>query len=143
MQKSTVPKIESLVDALGFIHGMHVPSSLAYQLRSPLLIKSFAKPGKHVLDPEGRRVFPSLLSGYKASEYDMKLKVQGQSRAGLQPTDRIRNLFGVYGIKDLAEVDKGINFLRHALQDDTISRDTPLSYFIEEAQNGPNNNDNA
>lgn len=139
--KSTVPLYEALVDAVGFLFGMHIPGSLAYQLRSPLLIKSFAKPGKHILDAEGRRVFPSLLSGYKASVYDMGLKVTGQSRAGLKPTDRLRNLLGVYGIKDLPDVDKVVTFLRYALKDQSISRDTPLSYFIQEEITHGNSND--
>lgn len=140
-EKSTVPLYEALVDGIGYLNGMHIPGSLAYQLRSPLLIRSFAKPGKHILDAEGRRVFPSLLSGYKASVYDMGLKVTGQSRAGLQPTDRLRNLLGVYGIKELPDVDKVVVFLRYALKDKTINRDTQLSYFIQEtATNGSNDN---
>lgn len=132
--KNSVPKIESLVDAIGHFNRIEVPSSLAYQLRSPLLIKSFAKPGKHILDSEGRRVFPSLLSGYKASVYDMELKVKGQSRAGLKPEDCLRNLLGVYGIKDYNDAENVVKFLRHALKDDTVCRDTPLSYFIEETK---------
>lgn len=140
--KSTVPHVEALVDAIAKRNRIEVPSSLAYQLRSPLLIKSFAKPGKHVLDPEGRRIFPSLLSGYKASVYDMELKVRGQSRAGLKPTDKLKNLLGVYGIKDYIEVDSIVSFLRHALKDSTISRDTSLSYFVQETING-NTDDNA
>lgn len=135
-QKSTVPKIESLVDAIGLRNGIDVPSSVAYQLRSPLLIKSFAKPGKHILDSEGRRVFPSMLSGYKAAVYDMDLKVQGKSRAGLKPTDKLRNLLGVYGVKNFIEVNKIVKFLQHALKDKTISQDTELSYFIEDIQHG-------
>jgi hypothetical protein len=133
-RKSNVPLVESLVDCIGSLHGIQHPGSMAYQLRSPLLIKSFAKPGKHVVDADGRRIFPSLLSGYKAAVYDMELKVRGQSRAGLKPTDGLRNLLGVYGIKELVEVDKAVTFLRHALGDMTIHRDTPLSYFIEEAK---------
>lgn len=140
--KSTVPPIEAIVDAIAKRNRIEVPSSLAYQLRSPLLIKSFAKPGKHVLDPEGRRVFPSLLSGYKASVYDMELKVRGQSRAGLRPTDKLKNLLGVYGIKDYMEVDSIVSFLRFALQNMSINKDTPLSYFAPEVTDG-NSNDNA
>lgn len=133
-RKTNVPLVESLVDAVSSVHGMQHPGSLAYQLRSPLLIKSFAKPGKHIVDADGRRIFPSLLSGYKAAVFDMDLKVRGQSRAGLKPTDGLRNLLGVYGIKDLPDVDKVVTFLRYALGDMTIHRDTPLSYFIEEQQ---------
>lgn len=133
--KNTVPKIEALVDSIGHHNRIEVPSSLAYQLRSPLLIRSFAKPGKHVLDSEGRRVFPSLLSGYKASVFDMELKVKGKSRAGLVSDDRLKNLLGVYGIKDYNDTENVVKFLRYALKDDSICRDTPLSYFIEETKN--------
>lgn len=141
--KSTVPPIEAIVDAIAKRNRIEVPSSLAYQLRSPLLIKSFARPGQHVLDEEGRRVFPSLLSGYKASVYDMELKVRGLSRAGLKPTDKVRNLLGVYGIKDYMEVDSIVSFLRFALKDMSISKDTPLSYFAPEVPEDGNSNDNA
>lgn len=130
--KSSVPKIEALVDSVGRRNRIEVPSSIAYQLRSPLLIKSFAKPGKHILDSEGRRVFPSLLSGYKAAVYDMELKVKGKSRAGLKPEDRLKNLLGVYEIKEYIEIDSIVSFLRHALKDPSITKDTPLSYFIED-----------
>ncbi len=151
-QKSTVPKIEALVDAIGLRNGIDVPSSLAYQLRSPLLIKSFAKPGKHILDTEGRRVFPSMLSGYKAAVYDMELKVSGKSRAGLKPTDKLRNLLGVYGIRSSFnddasvriaidnDIKKIVTFLRHALKDQSITANTELSYFIENTPNDDSSN---
>jgi len=124
-----VNKIECLVDAISRCNGGNDPESLCYHLRNPLLIKSFARPGKHETDEQGRRVFTSWLSGYKASLYDIELKISGNSRAGLKPSDTLTNLLGVYGIKEPGGISNVVSFLRRALKDQTISKDTPLSFF--------------
>ena len=126
-----VNRAEAIVDALGKVNGMANPLSDAYALRNPLMIRSFARPGKHETDDQGRRVFSSLLSGYKAGLFDVTLKIEGKSRAGLKPTDTLTNLLGVYGIKELGGIDTIVKFLRQALKDPGISKDTPLSYFME------------
>ena len=126
-----VNRIESIVDVLGKLNGMGDPSSDAYALRNPLLMRSFARPGKHETDDSGRRVFTSLLSGYKAAVFDVTLKIEGKSRAGLKPTDTVTNLMGVYGIRELGGVAAAVKFLKVALKDPEISKDTPLSYFME------------
>ena len=123
-------RVEALVDAIGKIKGASDPSSEAYKLRNPLLIKSFAKPGKHETDDQGRRVFSSWLSGLKASYFDCHLKISGNSRAGLKPTDALANVLGVYGIKELGGIKAVVLFLRKALDDESISKDTELSYFL-------------
>lgn len=130
MEKHKVPKVEALVDAIGWVNEFHNPDSAAYQLRSPLLLQSFALPGKHVINQDGLRVFPSSVSGYKAAVYDMGLKITSNSRARLRPTDNLVNLLGVYRIKD-AKIRAVVEFLRSALDDDSISEETSLSYFIE------------
>lgn len=122
-------KIEALVDAIGKANGIHNPESEAYRLRNPLLIRSFARPGKHETDEQGRRVFTSLLSGYKAALFDMELKITGKSRAGLLSTSTLANVLGVYGIKELGGVSTVVSFLRRALGDQAIDSTTPLSYF--------------
>lgn len=126
--------IEALVDALGKINGIHEPESDAYRLRNPLLIRSFARPGKHETDEKGRRVFKSLLSGYKAAVFDMDLKIKGQSRAGLQPSSTLANLLGVYGIKEPTGIGTVVSFLRRALGDQTITSSTLLSYFTSQKE---------
>lgn len=126
-----VNRIEAIVDILGKLNGMGDPESEAYALRNPLLIRSFARPGKHETDEGGRRIFSSFLSGYKAALFDAQLKLSGKSRAGLKPTDELSHLLGVYGIKELGGIGSVVNFLRKALQDDSISKNTPLSYFME------------
>lgn len=126
-----VNKIEALVDAIGKLHGTSNPDSHCYQIRNPLKMRSFARAGKHEVDDDGQRVFASWLAGYKAAIYDMDLKVRGQSRAGLKTEDRVRNLLGVYGISEIAAIDNVVSFLRRALKDPTITKETPLVYFIE------------
>lgn len=127
----SINRIEALVDALARLNGADDPLSDCYKLRNPLLIRSFARPGKHMIDDKGRRVFPSWLAGYKAACFDMDLKVRGQSRAGLKSTDTLTNLLGVYGLNNNQAVGRVTNFLKRALTDDGINIHTPLSYFIE------------
>lgn len=122
-------KLEALVDAIGKANGIHNPESETYKLRNPLLIKSFARPGKHETDEKGRRIFSSMLSGYKAGLFDIDLKIRGKSRAGLQPTDTLANLLAVYGIKEPGGISNIVSFLRRALSDQEINAYTPLSYF--------------
>ncbi len=125
----SVNKIECLVDAISKINGGGNPESDCYLLRNPLLIRSFARPGKHETDVQGRRVFTSWLSGYKAALYDCELKISGNSRAGLKSTDTLTNLLGVYGIKEPGGISNIVSFLRRALKDQDITKDTSLSYF--------------
>jgi hypothetical protein len=124
-------RIECLVDAIARLNAAFNPESEIYRLRNPLGIKSFARPGKHNTDEQGRRIFTSFLSGYKACVYDIDLKLRGQSRAGLKPTDHLENLLGVYNIHHKVGIDHVVSFLRRALDDQTISKNTPLSYFLE------------
>lgn len=124
-------KIEALVDAIARANGMADPESAPYRLRNPLLIRSFARPGKHETDENGRRIFSSLLSGYKAGLFDIELKLTGKSRAGLKPDNTLANLLAVYGIKELGGISLIVSFLRRALKDQTISGSTPLSYFTD------------
>ena len=124
-------KCESLVDAIGNLNGAFGnPESEAYRLKSPLMLRSFARVGKHEVNERGLRIFPSMLSGYKAATFDMALKLSGNSRAGLKPTDTLENLLRVYGLTEILAHKKCVNFLRRSLQDETISVKTSLSYFL-------------
>ena len=132
-QMNREKKIESIVCAIGTLNGAFSnPESDAHQLNSPLLLRSFARPGKHEVDEQGRRIFPSMLSGFKASTYDALLKISGNSRAGLKPaTDCLENLLRVYGITELLGQKKAVNYLKRSLKNENISVKTPLSYFLE------------
>jgi hypothetical protein len=124
-----IDKVEAIVDALAFLHKSYQADSPGYILRNPILLRSFAKPGKHEITEEGIRVFDSLLGGYLAAVFDVKKKVSGGSNSGIKKTDRLVNLLGVYGINQESEINTVVYFLRKALQDPSITSKTPLSYF--------------
>lgn len=122
-------KYEAIVDAIAYTLKAYQADSLAYTLRNPILLKSYAKPGKHEINEDGIRIFDSLLGGYKAAVWDIELKVSGTSNAGLLATDKLRNLLGVLGIKQEPEILSVCYFLRKALGNPDINPLTPLSYF--------------
>lgn len=105
------------------------PDSIAYQIKNPLLIMSFARPGKHEVDVEGRRVFHTWLAGYKSGLFDLEMKVSGKSRSGLRDGDTLANICRVYGISEKLGQQQVCKFLKRALKDDSISLDTPITYF--------------
>lgn len=126
-----VSRVEALSDAIGKLNQINVPESLSYQLRNPLLLKSYAKLGRHDVNSDGLRVFGSLLAGMKAGLFDLELKLKGLSRAGLKPTDQLKNLLGCYGIHDKAALDYIVAFIRRAISDQSVSATTQLSFFLE------------
>lgn len=126
-----IDRTEALVDAIGALHEYHRPDSEAYQLRNPLLLKSYAAPGKHNVDEKGRRQFDSFLGGYKSAYFDAALKISGGSATGLTPEDKLKNLLAVYGLKQENDQMAVVHFLRKAIGDKDIDLSTPLQYFIE------------
>ena len=127
-----INRVEAIVDAISKLNGCsNNPESDSYQLRNPLMVRSFARPGKHEVNNDGVRAFSSLLAGYKAGVFDMTLKLSGKSRAGLKPEDTLENLLGCYGIHGKAATDNIVSWLRRSLKDDSISARTELSFFLE------------
>jgi len=125
-------KIEALVDAVAHLKGSSTnPDSNLYQIRNPIGAMSFSKPGRNEIDTEGHRVFKSWLAGYRAAVFDLTIKCKGESRANLKPTDLLENLLRVLGIPEKLGQDQVVKFLRRALKEPSISRTTPLSYFVE------------
>lgn len=129
--KTKVKRSEAIVDAIAALNNFHKPDSTAYQLRNPLLLKSFAKPGKHEVNEDGLRIFDSALGGLKSAIFDVELKISGESNTGLKPTDKLRNLLAVYGMRQESDILSIVYFLRKALADKDIDQYTPLSYFSE------------
>lgn len=124
-----IKQIECLVDSVAALKGWHTPESRSYILRNPLMIRSFAKAGKHEITEDGYRIFTSALAGYKSCCYDMECKLSGGSRAGLKSDSTLVNLAGVYELQPGLAVTQIVRFLKRALLDETITKDTPLSYF--------------
>src|SRR5271169_2963604 len=127
-------KLEHLVNAIARLNGMLDPESNCYRLKNPLMLKSYALPGKHEIDEVGVRVFQSILNGYKAAMFDIDLKASGKSRANAGPASTLEVFLKCYDIKTSAAVDHIVSFLRRALSDQNISKNTLMNYFTDEAQ---------
>ena len=129
-------RLEALLDGIGSFNGaFDDPESAAYQLKNPLLLKSFGPPGKHETDSEGRRKFESLVAGYRAGLYDLQIKCGGSSRAKLKSNDTVASLFRVYGIFEPTSFKKILSFVRRSLHDETVNDKTELSYFYKPENN--------
>lgn len=128
----TLNKTEVLLDAISKLNGASAdPESDAYKLRNPLLIKSFARPGKHETDSQGRRIFSSFLNGYKAGLFDLELKISGKSRARVTVESTLEQLLACYEIRTKMAIEHVVSFVRRALNDQSISASTPISFFAE------------
>ena len=126
-----IRRIDALVDAIAHLHGWHSPVSDAYRLRNPLLLKAFSP--KHQKDEEGRRIFSSFTSGYDNACLDVAIKCSGKSHSKLTPESTLTELVCVYG-NPITAVRHVKNFLRAALNDDTIKESQKLGWFIEDAR---------
>ena len=128
----SVNRIEGLLDAIASIKGWGNPESEAYQLRNPLLVQSFSRPGKNEITDSGVRIFSSSLAGLRACLFDLELKVSGKSRAGLKADDKLENVLRVFGVVELGGQKSVVKFLKRALKTEDISVTTPLKWFLEE-----------
>lgn len=123
------PRLDALADSFAQMYGALDPQSDAYRLRNPLLLLAFNV--KHPRDEKGRRVFRNLQVGYENALYDLSLKCTGRTRAKLTPDSTLTDLAHVYG-NPTSAVRYLVNYLRHALLDDTITAQQPLRWFVED-----------
>lgn len=128
----SVNRLEALHDAISNLRGWTNPDSIAYQIRNPLLVQSFSKPGKNEIDSEGHRIFSTELAGIRACLFDLELKVKGKSRAGIKEDDLLENVLRVYGIIERLGQQQIVKYLKRALKTQDISVTTPLKWFLEE-----------
>ena len=127
-----ITRIEALFDALASLKGWSNPDSQAYQLRNPLMVKSFSKPGKNEITGEGYRIFSTQLAGIRAGLFDLDLKIRGKSRAGIKADDLLENVLRVFGVTELGGQQAVVKFLKRALKTQDIKTTTPLKWFLQE-----------
>lgn len=126
-----ITRLEALAAAFGKLNGVHDPFSKAFQLRNPLMLKSFS--AKQEKDEDGYRVFSSFASGWDNALIDLKIKCSGGSYCRLKPEDTLRDLVTHFG--NAACATRSIkNFLRHALNNDEIYESQPLAWFLESGE---------
>jgi hypothetical protein len=122
-------KLEAIVLAVGKMNGVFDdPESKAFRLRNPLLLKTY-RPEKKV-DSENYRVFSSVMGGFKAGVADVQAKSSGKNHR-LSEDNTLRDLLVLYGFSNEQTVKKVVLFLRRALQDENVSANTPLKWFLE------------
>ena len=132
MNENQQRRVEVILDALAYLNGaFDDPSSLAYRLKNPALIKSYSLIGKHETDENGTRVFSSHLAGYKANLYDLERKLTGTTRARITTGDPLSTLFSIYGITEPAGWKKLIRVVRVALNDESISEKMTLTSYLD------------
>ena len=126
-------RIEALADALSSKTAYADPQSEEYQCRNPLSLKAFL-PQQERTDT-GLRKFHNIEAGIKACLYDLKIKCSGISVANIKADSPIRRLIRCYSMPDHITSDV-VEYLRKALDDDSITSDTPIAYFVEGKPNG-------
>src|SRR6266576_385902 len=122
-------RFEILALAIGRMNGgFDDPESRSFKLRNPLLLKTY-RPEKK-FDSENYRIFTSLMGGFKAGIADLQAKCSGKNNR-LNSENVLRDLLAVYGFANDATARKLVLFLRRGLIDESVSLNTPLSWFQE------------
>lgn len=115
-------KIESLALAISKTCGAFDPTSEAFQLNNPGLLKVHSSKGVGEL-----RKFKQWQAGFKALNFDLLLKCSGNSRAKL---DGFTPLFILLDLWEIKAAKNVVLFLQRALSDTTINENTQLEYFV-------------
>ena len=122
-------KLEMVCLAVGKLNGaFDDPESKAFRLCNPLLLKTY-RPEKKV-DSENYRIFTSVMGGFKAGIADLQAKSGGKNHR-LSEDNTLRDLLVLYGFANEQTVKKIVLFLRRSLQDENISANTPIKWFLE------------
>lgn len=122
-------RIEALVSAFAHLNDWVHPTSRAFRNRNPLLLKAFSI--KQERDEDGFRVFNSMPSGWDNAILDLSIKCSGKSNAKIKETDTLKDLVRFFG-NDASSTRSVKNFLRHALNDDSIRETQELKWFVED-----------
>lgn len=139
-----VKRIEALADCIGKLNKIQDPESDAYQLRNPGLFRAYTF--KHIgqTDTLGRRIFTSLIGGYRFLVQDLEWKCSGQTRAKgeagkLKPTSKLSELLRALRLSREEQIFEAVDFLQNALHEFSINSDTPLSYFLGDSDGRSDN----
>jgi hypothetical protein len=88
-----VTGLEALCDAIQHHEGWY-PGSRSYRNRNPGNLRG--SPYTANKDPEGYDVFPDLITGYQALQFDVRCKVTGHSEHEVGPSSTLDQLFDIY-----------------------------------------------
>lgn len=123
-----INRLESLAEAITAYSGYRDPESALYQARNPGGIKAHSLTVMRDLD--NNRVYPSFKAGWDSLLFDLRTKCSGDSHTSLHSTSTLKDLIRVNGFQSTI-TGYVVTFLRRALQDQAVSEDTTLSFFLE------------
>lgn len=128
-------RIDALAAAFARMNGALDPQSELFHLNNPGGLLAFNP--AHERDEKGRRVFKHFIGGWENLTLDLKIKCSGKSRAKLTPESPLVDIIHTYGHPTTA-LKYVVNYLRHALKDNSIHHTVPLGWFLEDQkeQNG-------
>lgn len=120
-------KLEAVAEAIVRTSGYLQADSGLYQSRNPGGLRAYGV--SQARDEEGFRTFGSMLDGMQALLFDVSLKLEGRSKAGLKPSDTLSDFAVACGQPATAAVAWSA-FLRKALRDHTLSQKSALQQLI-------------
>ena len=132
-------RIEALADGIAYLNKAHEPNSDAYQLRNPGLVRAYSYRHLGEVDNKGRRIFSSLIGGYRFLIQDLTWKCSGETRAKgyngkLSSASNLNDLLKSFNLDRIEDGNVFIllDFLNKALPGLEIDSHTPLSFFTED-----------
>lgn len=132
-----IKRIEALADAIAYLNDMHNPSSEAFQLRNPGMFRVYSFKHLNQSDAKGRRIFTSLIGGYRFLVQDLTWKCAGETRAKgnsgkLKSTSNLSDLLLAFKLGTDENLFVIVDFLVRALKDESIDTNTELGYFLKD-----------
>jgi len=160
MRNGETFRLEALCDAIVSTTLYSLPDSDQYRFRNPLGLRMYCDHGMffkncdicsvHLpsekkeftegpnagqirvrrYDKEtGMRIFGSHVDGYCAALHDLGMKCRGRSKSKVYEDSPIRELIRSYYLPD-GTAEPVVRFLRRALKDDSITKHTPINFFV-------------
>lgn len=134
-----IKRIEALADAIAFLNNAHDPKSDAYKLRNPGLFRVYSFKHLNSSDNLGRRIFTSLIGGYRFLVQDLTWKCAGETRAKgnsgkLKPTSSLADLLVAFKLNTEENLFALVDFLGQALDNESIDTHTEIGYFLKEGE---------
>jgi hypothetical protein len=121
-------RVEVLALAISDMNGGLTPGTKAFRLANPGMLRTYRPEKKQ--DSDHVRIFSSLMGGLKALTADIQSKSSGQNHR-LSPDNTLRDLLALFDMKTEPAVHKIVSFLRRGLENDILTGNTPLSWFLE------------
>lgn len=134
-----IKRIEALADAIAFLNNAHDPKSDSYQLRNPGMFRVYSFKHLNSSDSNGRRIFTSLIGGYRFLIQDLTWKCAGETRAKgnsgkLKPTSNLSDLMVAFKLNTEENMFTLIDFLGQALHDDSLNSQTEIGFFLKDSE---------